>query len=46
MTGGTTTDTVISIDDDDVATVTATFAKAAHTVEEADDADTPDVKEN
>ncbi len=46
VTGGTTTDTVISIDDDDVATVTATFAKAAHTVEEADDADTPDVKEN
>ena len=43
---GTTKETVVSITDDDVPSVTVSFEQAAYTVTESDDSSTTDVQEN
>ena len=46
VTEGTTKETVISITDDDVLSVTVAFGSAAYSVEESDDTSTTEDKEN
>ena len=46
VTEGTTNETVISITDDDVPSVSVEFGAAAYSVAESDDADTTETKEN
>ena len=46
VTEGTTKETVVSINDDDVPSVDVEFGSATYSVEESDDAGTTEVKEN
>ena len=46
VTEGTTKETVISITDDDVPSVTVEYGSATYSVEESDDASTTETKEN
>ena len=46
VAAGTTNETVVSITDDDVPTLTVSFEQPTYTVQESDDTSTTDVKEN